>query len=75
MGRQPSTVVMMVIAKRVLEYCVYQNKNILSSSQHIGLALKLGMIPRMIIAENLAGNDGASYPYATVVNELESVLG
>eukprot|EP00942_MAST-04A_sp_MAST-4A-sp1_P012850 g12850.t1 len=72
---EPSTVVMMVIANRVLEYCVYQNKNILSSSQHIGLALKLGMIPRMIIAENLAGNDGASYPYATVVNELESVLG
>ncbi len=69
---RPSTVVLIVISKEILEYITSQNKNVLSSHIHTGVALKLGMTPRMIIAENLI--DEKYYPFEIIINELEKRL-
>ena len=68
----PSTVAIFVISKKGLEYDLYQHKNTLPTYQHLGVALKIGLTPRMVIAENL--KDDSVYPYEIVVNELAQCL-
>ena len=61
------------MTKNIVEHLLsHSNKDFSLSHTHTGVALKLGMTPRLIIVENFA--DDKYYPYDIIVTELEKRL-
>ena len=70
---QPPVLVLIIMTKNIVEHLLsHSNKDFSLSHTHTGVALKLGMTPRMIIIENLI--DDKYYPYEIIVTELEKRL-
>ena len=70
---QPPVLVLIIMTKNIVEHLLsHSNKDFSLSHTHTGVALKLGMTPRLIIVENFA--DDKYYPYDIIVTELEKRL-